>query len=128
MVAMVAALPPHFFELLAALVRLSAVLAVAVYRIVQLVLSLVDAPFTSFVSLIRSRLEGRTHQANHRQQGNAEHSNHSGHVFSFDRIVRFGATPASAVADAIILRLIRVERRCKSMWIGCAGPQTGWGR
>jgi hypothetical protein len=84
-VVVVVATTLYFFELLAAFVRLSAVLAVALDRIAQFVLCLVDLSFTcimSVVSVLRAYWEGRSHQAYDRQQCNAEYSNHSGHVFS----------------------------------------------
>ena len=90
-VVVVAATPLRFFKFFATLPRLSAVLAVTLHRVAQLVLSPVNTPFTSFVSLVsvvRPRWEGRAHQAD-RQQSKAKNSNHSGHVFSFmNRILR----------------------------------------
>src|ERR1700687_5839099 len=80
----VAATPLCFFEFFAALARLSAVLAVTLHRVAQLILSLVNTLLTFFVSLVsvvRPRWEGRAHQAD-RQQCKAKNSNHSGHVFS----------------------------------------------
>jgi hypothetical protein len=84
-VVVVVATTLYFFELLAAFVRLSAVLAVALDRVAQFVLCLVDLSFTcimSVVSVLGAYWEGRSHQAYDRQQCNAEYSNHSGHVFS----------------------------------------------
>ena len=48
----VAATPLCFFELFAALVRLLAILAVAVHRVAQLVLCLVNTSFTFFMSVV----------------------------------------------------------------------------
>jgi hypothetical protein len=67
---------------------------VAVHGIAQLILSLVNTLFTSFVSLvsvIRPCWEGRAHQAD-RQQCKAKNSNHSGHVFSFMNRILSGPT------------------------------------
>jgi hypothetical protein len=83
-IVVVAATPLRFFKFFAALARLSAFLAVAVYRFAQLILSPVNTLFTFFVSLVsvvRPRWEGRAHQADS-QQCKAKNSNHSGHVFS----------------------------------------------
>jgi hypothetical protein len=88
-IVVVAATLLRFFKIFAALARLSAVLAVAPHRVVQLILSLVNTLFTSFVflvSVVRACWEGRTHQAD-RQQCKAKNSNHSGHVFSLGIIV-----------------------------------------
>jgi hypothetical protein len=87
-VVVVAATTLYFFELLVALVRLSAALAVALDRVAQLVFRLANLSFTFFVSLVSvvsvvgPRLEGRAHQSAHRQQGNAENSNGASHGFS----------------------------------------------
>jgi hypothetical protein len=83
-IVVVAATPLRFFKFFAALARLSAVLAVALHRVTQLIISLVNALFTSFVflvSVVRPCWEGRARQAD-RQQCKAKNSNHSGHVFS----------------------------------------------
>jgi hypothetical protein len=83
-VVVVAAAPLRFFKFFAALARLSAVLAVTLHRVAQLILSLVNTLFTSLVflvSVVRPCWEGRAHQAD-RQQCKAKNSNHSGHVFS----------------------------------------------
>jgi hypothetical protein len=87
----VAATMLYFFELLVALVRLSAALAVALDRVAQLVFRLVNLSFTSFmpfvvVSVVRPRLEGRACQSDDCQQGNAKNSNGPSHSFS-SRIV-----------------------------------------
>jgi hypothetical protein len=81
-VVVVAATTLYFFELLAAFVGLFAVLAVALDRVAQLVLCLVNLSFTCIMPVLRAYWEGRSHQTYDRQQCNAEHSNHSGHVFS----------------------------------------------
>jgi hypothetical protein len=87
-VVVVAATTLYFFELLVALVRLSAALAVALDRVAQLVFCLVNLSFTFFVSLvpvvsvIRPRQKGRSHQSDDCQQGNAENSNDACHSFS----------------------------------------------
>jgi|CZKY01.1.fsa_nt_gi hypothetical protein len=78
-VVVVAATPLRFFEFLAALAGLFAVLAVALHRIAQLIFRLVNTPFT-FV--VRPRRERRTPKAGDSQQCNAKNSHHSGHVFS----------------------------------------------
>jgi hypothetical protein len=79
-IVVVAATPLRFFNTFAALARLSAVLAVALHRVTQLILSLVNAFFTSFVFLVSVVRQGRAHQAD-RQQCKAKNSDHSGHVF-----------------------------------------------
>jgi hypothetical protein len=84
-VVVITATTPYFFELLAAFVRLFAVLAVVLDRVAQLVICLANLPFTFFVSVVsvvRPRREGRSHQACDRQQCNTENSDDSGHVFS----------------------------------------------
>jgi hypothetical protein len=87
-VVVVAATTLYFFELLVALVRLPAALAVALDRVAQLVFCLVNLPFTFFVSIVsiisvvRPRREGRSHQSDDCQQGNAENSNGTCHGFS----------------------------------------------
>jgi hypothetical protein len=87
-VVVVAATTLYFFELLVALVRLSAALAVALDRVAQLVFRLVNLSFTFFVSVVsivsvlRPRQEGRAHQSDDCQQGNAENSNGASHRFS----------------------------------------------
>jgi hypothetical protein len=78
----------HFFELLAAFVGLPAALAVALDRVAQIVFCLVNLSFTSFmsfvsvVSVVGPCWEGRAHQSDDRQQGNAENSNDACHSFS----------------------------------------------
>jgi hypothetical protein len=87
-VVVIAASPLRFFKFFATLVRLSAFLAVAVYGVAQLILSLVNTLFASFVSLVplvsvvRTCWEGRTHQAGDRQQRKAKNSSLLCHVFS----------------------------------------------
>jgi hypothetical protein len=69
----VAATPPNFFQLLATLVCLFAVFAVAVDRIAQLVLGLMNLPFTFFVPVVVGpHGKRRTYQADNRQQCNAK--------------------------------------------------------
>jgi hypothetical protein len=75
----------YFFELLASFVGLFAVLAVAPDRVTQLIFRLVNLPFTCFVSVVSVVSlcwEGRAHQSDDRQQGNAENSNDPCHSFS----------------------------------------------
>jgi hypothetical protein len=48
-VVVIGALPLRFFEFFAALARLFAILAVALHCVAQLILSLVNTPFTFFV-------------------------------------------------------------------------------
>jgi hypothetical protein len=75
----------YVFELVAAFAGLFAVLAVAMDRVAQLILGLVNLSFTGIipvVSVLRPYWEGRSHQACDRQQCNAKNSDHSGHVFS----------------------------------------------
>ncbi len=63
------------FELVAAFAGLSAVLAVALDRVAQFVLCLVNLSFTGImpvVSILRAYLEGRSQQAYDGQQCNAE--------------------------------------------------------
>jgi NADH:ubiquinone oxidoreductase subunit 5 (subunit L)/multisubunit Na+/H+ antiporter MnhA subunit len=84
-VVMVAALPLRFFEFMAALARLFAVLAVAAHGIAQLIFRLVNASFTLFVSVVsvfRAYWAGRSHQTDDRQRCNAENSDDASHVFS----------------------------------------------
>jgi hypothetical protein len=83
-VVVVAALPLRFFEFMAALARLFAVLAVAAHCVAQLIFRLVNTPFTSAVSvsIVRPCREGRAHQADDRQQCNAKNSDDASHVFS----------------------------------------------
>jgi hypothetical protein len=84
-VGVVAATTLYFFELLAAFVGLSAFLAVALDGVAQPVFCLVNLSFTSFVpvvSVVGPCGEGRAHQSDDRQQGNAESSNHASHGFS----------------------------------------------
>jgi hypothetical protein len=87
-VAVVAATTLYFFELLVPLVGLSAVLAVALDRVTQFVFRLVTLSFTSFVSVVPvvsvvgPCREGRAHQTDDRQQGNAEYSDGTRHGFS----------------------------------------------
>jgi hypothetical protein len=84
-IVVVAATPLRFFKFFATLARLSAVLAVTLHGVAQLILSLVNTLLTFFVSLVSvvsPRWEGRAHQADG-QQCQAKNSNHSGHVFSF---------------------------------------------
>jgi hypothetical protein len=93
-VVVVAATPLRFFKFFAPLARLSAVLAVTLHRVAQLILRLVNTLFTSsvfLVSVVRPRWEGRAHQAD-RQQCKAKNSNHSGHVFSFMNRILSGTT------------------------------------
>ena len=59
-IVVIAATPLRFLKFFAALARLSAVLAVALHRVTQLIISLVNALFTSFVSLGRPRVLGGT--------------------------------------------------------------------
>jgi len=85
-VVVVVATTLYFFELLTALVGLFAVLAVALDRVAQLVLCLVNLPFTFFVSVVSvvgPCWEGRSHQSDDCQQGNAENSNDACHGFSW---------------------------------------------
>jgi hypothetical protein len=94
-IVVIAATPLRFFKFFAALARLSAVLAVAVHGVTQLILGLVNTLFTSFVflvSVVRPCWEGRGHQAD-RQQCKAKNSNHSGHVFSFMNRILSGGQP-----------------------------------
>jgi hypothetical protein len=84
-VVVVAATTLYFFELLVPLVGLSAVLAVALDRVTQFVFRLVNLSFTSFVSVVSvvgPCREGRAHQTDDRQQGNAEYSDGTRHGFS----------------------------------------------
>jgi hypothetical protein len=110
-VVVVAAMPLRFFKILAALARLSAVLAVAPHGVAQLILSLVNTlltffvSFVSLVSVVRPCWEGRAHQAD-RQQCKAKNSNHSGHVFSFMNRILSWSTPRVAVATATLLQLL----------------------
>jgi hypothetical protein len=89
----IAATTLYFFELLVALVGLSAALAVALDRVAQFVFRLVDLSFTFFVSLVsivsvvRPRREGRAYQSDDCQQGNAKNSNGASHGFFSLRIV-----------------------------------------
>lgn len=66
-----AALPPHLFQFLAALVRLSAVLAVALNGIAQPFFCLMNAPL-AFVVPIRPCRHRRTHQTGEGQHCNAQ--------------------------------------------------------
>ena len=50
-VVVVGALPPRFFEFMAALPRLFAVLAVPLHRVTQLIFRLVNSSFTPVVSI-----------------------------------------------------------------------------
>jgi hypothetical protein len=83
-IVVVAALPLRFFEFMAALARLFAVLAVAVHCVAQLIFCLVNTPFTSVVSVsvVRPCREGRTRQADDRQHCNAKNSDDASHIFS----------------------------------------------
>ncbi len=75
----------YFLELVAALAGLFAVLAVALDRVAQFVLGLVNLIFTCImpvVSILRAYLEGRSHQACDGQQCNGENSDDSGLLFS----------------------------------------------
>jgi hypothetical protein len=84
----VAATTLYFFELLVALVRLSAALAVALDRVAQPIFRLMNLSFASFVSFVSvvsvvgPCLEGRAHQSDDRQQGNAKNFNGACHSFS----------------------------------------------
>jgi len=72
-VSAIAATASYFFQLLVAFVRLPAFFPVALHCIPQPRFRPVNVPFTSFVSFVsfvRARLQGRTDQADHCQQGN----------------------------------------------------------
>jgi len=71
----------YVLELVAAFAGLFTVLAVALDRIAQLVLCLVNLPFTC-ISILCAYRDGRSDQAHNRQQCSAKNSYHSGHVFS----------------------------------------------
>jgi hypothetical protein len=92
-VVVVAAAALYFFELLVAPVRLSAALAVALDGVAQLVFRLANLSFTFFVSLVslvsvvRPRREGRAHQSDDRQRGNAENSNGTSHGSSLRNLI-----------------------------------------
>jgi hypothetical protein len=80
-VVVVATLPLRFFEFMAALARLLAFLAVTTHCGAKLIFRLVNAPFTSVVSVsvVRPRRERRAHQAGDSQQCNAKNSHYPGH-------------------------------------------------
>jgi hypothetical protein len=85
----VAALTPRFFELFAALVRLSTAFAVTLHGIAQSFFRLVNASFALAVSVVRPRRKGRAHQAGDRQQCNAQNPDFSGHIFSLSLEIEF---------------------------------------
>jgi hypothetical protein len=79
----VGALPPCFFQLFSALVRLFAVFAVTLDRVTQLILGLVDASFALFAPVVVCPYGQRcANQPGNRQQGNAERFDGSSHRIS----------------------------------------------
>jgi hypothetical protein len=123
-VVVVAATTPYFFELLVALARLSAVLAVALDCVAQLVFCLVNLSFTfivSVVSIFRPRREGRAHQAYDRQQCNAKNPNHPCHYLLLNSSSDSWSSLSVDRSGAILMRLVRVLRSRKRGWIPCAG-------
>jgi hypothetical protein len=82
MVVHVRAIAPCLFEFLTTLVCLPASLAVPLDRVAQFIFCLVNAPFTAFVVIVRPHGEGRTYQADNRQQCYAKNSDSPSHGFS----------------------------------------------